>query len=227
MDESLTHNPGRTVADGSGESDSRSPDRARVLDATCLVGLALVVRIPAYLADRGLTFDDGVFANSVIAMRHGGVPFADVFSSQGPLFLPLVYVFDLLGGRTLDSPRALAVVSGLAATALTYLVAIRVSDRLGAIVAGGLVATSGALAWVTGPLAADGPALAFAVGAVLLSLRMRDNPTSLNAIWLGLATGAVLSTKSLEAPVLIVVGLVLVAPVASAARRRVVFFRRG
>lgn len=223
MDESLTHNPGRTVADGSGESDSRSPDRARVLDATCLVGLALVVRIPAYLADRGLTFDDGVFANSVIAMRHGGVPFADVFSSQGPLFLPLVYVFDLLGGRTLDSPRALAVVSGLAATALTYLVAIRVSDRLGAIIAGGLVATSGALAWVTGPLAADGPALAFAVGAVLLSLRMRDNPTSLNAIWLGLATGAVLSTKSLEAPVLIVVGLVLVAPVASAARRRVVF----
>jgi hypothetical protein len=41
-----------------------------------------------------------------------------------------------------------------------------------------------------------------------------------NAIWLGLATGAVLSTKSLEAPVLVVVVLVLLAPVASAARRR-------
>lgn len=220
MDESPTSATERTVDDGRGESENHAGLRSLVLDATCLVVLAVVVRIPAYFADRGLTFDDGVFANSVIAMRHGGVPFRDVFSSQGPLFLPLVFVFDAIGGRTLDSPRLLAVVSGVVATVVTYLVARRVSDRLGALVAGGLIATSGALAWVTGPLAADGPALAFAVSTVGLALLMRDHPTVRNAIWLGLATGAVLSTKSLEAPVLVVVALVLVAPVASAMRCR-------
>lgn len=220
MDEPPTHTTDRAIAGRAGGPDEPPPERARVVDLVGLVVLAIVVRIPAYFADRGLTFDDGVFANSVIAMRHGGVPFRDVFSSQGPLFLPLAAMFDLVGGRNLDSPRVLAVASGVAAVVVTYLVALRVSDRLGALVAGGLIATSGALAWVTGPLAADGPALAFAALAVLLSLRLRDRPTMINAIWVGLATGAVLSTKSLEAPVLVVVVLVLLAPVASAARRR-------
>lgn len=220
MDETPTPTTERAVPDRPGEPAEPSLHRVRVVDLVGLVLLSLIVRIPAYFADRGLTFDDGVFANSVIAMRHGGVPFRDVFSSQGPLFLPLAFVFDFLGGRTFDSPRALAVASGLMAVVVTYLIALRVSDRLGALVAAGLIATSGALAWVTGPLAADGPALAFAALAVLLSLRLRDRPAMMNAIWLGLATGAVLSTKSLEAPVLVVVVLVLLAPVASAARRR-------
>lgn len=220
MDESPTHTTDRIVPGTPGGPHEPPQRRARVVDLVGLVVLALVVRIPSYFADRGLTFDDGVFANSVIAMRHGGVPFRDVFSSQGPLFLPMAFAFDLLGGRTLDSPRLLAISSGVMAVVLTYLVALRVSDRLGALVAGGLIATSGALAWVTGPLAADGPALAFAVLAVLLSLHLRDHPNSMNAVWVGLATGAVLSTKSLEAPVLVVVVLVLLAPPASAARRR-------
>lgn len=220
MDESPTHTTEHTLLGRPGRPHGASQGRIRVIDLVGLILLALAVRVPAYFADRGLTFDDGVFANSVIAMRHGGVPFRDVFSSQGPLFLPLVFVFDLLGGRTLDSPRIIAVASGVTVVVVTYLVALRAADRLGALVAGGLIATSGALAWVTGPLAADGPALAFAVLAVLASLRLRDHPGELNAIWLGLATGAVLSTKSLEAPVLIVVVLVLLAPVVSAARRR-------
>lgn len=191
-----------------------------MIDLVALVALGVAVRIPAYLADRGLTFDDGVFANSVIAMRHGGVPFRDVFSSQGPLFLPLAFVGDILGGRNLDSPRVLAVASGVAAVILTYLVGLRISDRLGAIIAGALIATSGAFVWVTAPLAADGPALAMAVAAVWFSLRQRDEPSTSGAIWLGLATGGVLATKSLEAPVLVVVVTVLLAPVVSAARRR-------
>ncbi|MCB1270367.1 MAG: glycosyltransferase family 39 protein, partial [Microthrixaceae bacterium] len=202
-----------TQQDRSGES------RGRLLDAFLLGLAALVLRLPAYFAERGLTFDDGVFSLSAIAMRNGGVPFRDVFSSQGPLFLPLVWLGDLLGGRNLDSTRVLAVASGVTAVVVTYVVARRCSDRLGGILAGALVATSGAFMWVTGPLAADGPALAFAITTVWLSLRMRDRPGTLRAVLLGLATGAVLCTKSLEAPVLVVVGLVLAAPVASAARR--------
>jgi 4-amino-4-deoxy-L-arabinose transferase-like glycosyltransferase len=198
----------------------RSPSRGSWVDVGALALLALVVRIPAYLAERGLSFDDGVFANSAIAMRDGGMPFRDVFSSQGPMFLPLVWVGDLVGTRTLDSPRVLAVVSGILAVLATYWAALRLTDRVGAVLAGALLATSGGLAWVTGPLAADGPALAFAAIAMGLALRQRDHATWWRAVLLGAAVGAVLSTKSLEAPVLVPVAIVLLAPVVSSARRR-------
>ncbi|MEZ5268370.1 MAG: hypothetical protein R2789_07350 [Microthrixaceae bacterium] len=71
-------------------------DRARAIDLIGLGLLALLVRIPAFLSSKALTFDDGVFSLSALAMRDGGIPFADVFSSQGPLFLPLVWLGDLL-----------------------------------------------------------------------------------------------------------------------------------
>ena len=192
----------------------------RWYDLVGLMVLALVVRLPAYFAEKALSFDDGVFANSAVAMRDGDLPFRDVFSSQGPLFLPLVALGDLIGTRTLDSPRVLAVLSGLAAVAATYWTALQLTDRLGALLAAGLLAVSGGLAWVTGPLAADGPALAFAALTMGLALRQRENPSALRAALLGASLGAVLSTKSLEAPVIVPVAIVLLAPVVSAARRR-------
>ena len=194
----------------------------RWVDMAALALLALAVRLPAAVATRALTFDDGVFANSAIAMRDGGLPFRDVFSSQGPLFLPMVALGDLLGLRALDAPRVLAVVSGLVAVVATYWTAARLTDRVGALLAGGLLAVSGSFVWVTGPLAADGPALAFAAIAMGLALRQRDDPRTGRAVLLGAAVGAVLSTKSLAAPVLVPVGLVLLAPVISAARRHTI-----
>lgn len=191
-----------------------------LLDSVLLGLLALILRLPAFFSERHLTFDDGVFASSALAIRDGGVPFRDVFSSQGPLFLPLVAVGDFVGFHKLNSPRVLAVVSGIAIVVGIYWTALRMTDRLGALVAAVLAATSGSLLWVTGPLAADGPALAFAVLAVLLSLRQRDRPTYPNSVLLGLAVGATLSTKAMEAPILIVVGLVLLAPLVAQAKQR-------
>ena len=57
-----------------------------------LAAIAVVLRLPSFFATRHLTFDDGVFGASVVAMRHGGMPFSDVFSSQGPLSLPLLWL---------------------------------------------------------------------------------------------------------------------------------------
>ncbi|MDQ3946539.1 MAG: hypothetical protein M3357_15590, partial [Actinomycetota bacterium] len=79
---------------------------------TALVAAAVVLRLPAFLATRHLSFDDGVYGASALAMRDGAMPFRDVFSSQGPLFLPLVWLADLAGLRTLDAPRLLAVAAG-------------------------------------------------------------------------------------------------------------------
>ena len=96
----------------------RTPRPASAPIAIATVAVAL--RIPAYLAVRHVSFDDGAYGASAVAMRAGGLPFREVFSSQGPLFLPLVWLFDLLGLRTLDAPRLLAVASGLALVLATW-----------------------------------------------------------------------------------------------------------
>ena len=106
----------------------------------------MVLRLPSFFATRHLTFDDGVFGASAVAMRNGGVPFRDVFSSQGPLFLPLVWLGDTLGLHTLNGPRLLTVLSGVALVVVLYLAGREVSDRLGALVAGGLAAVTGSCA---------------------------------------------------------------------------------
>lgn len=71
--------------------------------------LALVVRVGSLISSRHLGFDDGVYGASTNAMRHGGAPFRDVFSSQGPLFLPIVAAFDWIGAHWVDAPRLAAI----------------------------------------------------------------------------------------------------------------------
>src|SRR5581483_10371305 len=157
--------------------------RASILLIAIAVG-AVALRIPAYLALRHVSFDDGVYGASAVAMRTGALPFREVFSSQGPLFLPLVWLSDLVGLRTFDAPRLLAVAAGLALVAATW-------------AAAGLVATSGTVLWVTGPLTSDGPGLALAAGAVAVALWYRRQPSLRLAVAAGALLGAALSVKSL------------------------------
>ena len=121
-----------------------------------------------------------------------------MFSSQGPLFLPLVWLFDLLGLRTLDAPRLLAVASGVALVLATWSAAraLRLSTGAAALAAG-LVATSGSVLWVTGPLTSDGPGLALAAWAVTAGLWYRRSPSLRWAVAAGVLLGAALSVKSL------------------------------
>jgi hypothetical protein len=166
--------------------------------ATAFVVGAVALRIPAYVATRHLSFDDGVYGASAVALRHGGLPFRDVFSSQGPLFLPLVWLADVAGLRTFDAPRLLAVASGVALVLATWSAARALQLSNGAtLLAAGLVATSGSVLWVTGPLTSDGPGLALAAGAVTAALWYRRAPTLRWAITAGLLLGAALSVKSL------------------------------
>jgi 4-amino-4-deoxy-L-arabinose transferase-like glycosyltransferase len=197
-------------------AESRTPPRVAAperthwrVDALVLGMVAIVLRLPALFASRSLVFDDGVFASSALAMRRGELPFRDVFSSQGPVFLPLVWVADLLGFRTLDAPRLLAVAAGVLVTVATYACARRVTTRAHALLAAGLVTTSGSVLWVTGPINADGPSLALSVLAVALALRYRDRPRVLTAVWVGLAGGAAVSIKALSVPAVVVAGLVV------------------
>ena len=183
----------------------------RRTDLTVLVVVALAARLPAFVAERHLTFDDGVYGASAVAMRAGGQPFRDVFSSQGPLHLPLIWVADLIGLRTFDAPRLTTVLAGLGLVVVTYLSARLTSDRTGAILAGGLVGLTGSVLWVTAPLSSDGMAVFFASLTVLLVLRWRTEVTMPRAIWLGLAVSATVSVKALLLPVAVPVVLVLLA----------------
>src|SRR5579859_4880046 len=86
---------GTTVT--AGPVPGAGPRRSWRLDAAILAIVAITLRIPALLASRALTFDEGVYGSAVLAMRDGAQPFRDVFSSQGPLQLPLLWLADLVG----------------------------------------------------------------------------------------------------------------------------------
>src|SRR5712692_7070880 len=201
-----TSGPAGDAAPSTGEhAGRRSPSRrAWRADALVLGGIAVVLRLPALFATRSLVFDEGVFASSALAMRAGEAPFHSVFSSQGPLFLPLVWLGDLLGFRALDAPRLLPVAAGVLVTIATYACARRVTTRGNARLAAALVTTSGSILWVTAPVNADGPSLAFSVLAVAFALRYRDRPRAREAVWVGLAAGAAVSIKALTIPTVLI-----------------------
>ena len=193
-------------------SAERAGDRrARRVDLAWLGALTVALRIPSFVAERHLTFDDGVYGASAVAMRAGGQPFRDVFSSQGPLFLPLLWAADLIGLRTLNAPRLVSMAAALLLVASTYAAGRAITDRAGAVIAAGLVSVTATSLWTTGPIAADGAALAFATLTIALALRWRDAVTTRRAVALGLAIGATISVKALLAPVILPVACVLLA----------------
>lgn len=167
--------------------------------AVGLAGLALLARVPAFVSSAHLTFDDGVFGASAVAMRHGGLPFRDVFSSQGPLFLPLVWLGDIIGLRTANAPRVLSVLAGVAITLLVYWIGRRLGGEGVGILAALTAGLSGSVLWTTGPLAADGVGLALALAAVATALSHRDEATLGKAIAIGGLIGASFAVKSLFA----------------------------
>jgi hypothetical protein len=201
----------RTVADTLAPHSAAPTRHTTRRDLLLLSALTLALRVPAFLASAHLTFDDGVFGASAVAMRDGGVPFRDVFSSQGPAFLPLVWLGDLVGLRTDSAPRVLAVASGVALVALIYLAALEISDRARARLVAVLVAVSGSVLGVTASLAADGPAMVFATASFYLALRYRRDPGPRTAVAIGFTIGLAIMVKALVLPVALPIGLVLLA----------------
>lgn len=186
--------------------------RAWFVDAGILAFGAALLRIPALLAPRHLTFDDGQYGAVILGLRDGELPFRDLFSSQGPLYYPLLAVADVVGLRTTNGARLLTVAAGAVAVVATYAIGRRITTRGGALLAGGLVATSGSLLYVTAPLSGDGPALALAVVAVALAFRYHARPSTPLAVGIGVAIGAALCVKLIVVPAAIPIGLLLVHP---------------
>jgi hypothetical protein len=174
--------------------------------APLLVVLTVAVRLPAFFASRHLLYDDGVYGVSVVDMRHGLAPYTGVFSAQGPLHFPLLYVGDLIGLRTLNGPRVTPMLAGVAATIAAWAIARRLAGNKAGVIAGVLLATSGTMIWTTGQTTGDGTANALALCAVWAAIVYRCDPRARRALVTGVAFGAALAVKPLVLPVAIPVG---------------------
>ena len=208
LDRRPVTDPSSPTADASERAATVEPATTR-RDLLWLGALTLVLRLPTFFAVKHLTFDDGVFGASAVAMRNGGVPFRDVFSSQGPLFLPLVWIADTLGLHSLNGARLLGLTSGLVLVLVVYLAGRELGGVTGARIAGLLAAVTGSSIAVTGSIAADGPAMALASTAVLIALRYRRDPSTTRAVLMGVALGAAIMVKALVLPAAVPVGLIL------------------
>jgi hypothetical protein len=157
-----------------------------------------------------------VYGASVVDMRHGLVPYRDLFSSQGPLHLPLLYLGDILGGHTVDAPRVTPLLAGVIASLATWASARRLGARpRGATIAGLLVATTGTMLWTTGQITGDGPAAALTALAVWCALLYRDDPRWWRAAGTGALFGAAIATK----PIVIAAAVPITVWLASRGRR--------
>ena len=79
-----------------------------------VVGIALGQRVQNLDAYTG-SFDEGIRSEQLLLMAAGYRPFRDIFASQGPLLLDLLYPFYLLFGQTLAAAR-----SGVVACSLGF-----------------------------------------------------------------------------------------------------------
>jgi Dolichyl-phosphate-mannose-protein mannosyltransferase len=163
-----------------------------------LGAIAIVDRLPAFTASRAIVFDDGQYGVSVVDMRHGYAPYSGVFSSQGPLHFPLLYLGDLFGFRTLNAPRVAPLLAGVSVTVGVWAIARRLgaADHVAAVAAI-LVATTGTMIWTTGQITGDGVAAGLVVWAVWAGLAYRDDPALGRALIVGLFVGTAIAVKPL------------------------------
>src|SRR5215212_9170689 len=91
-------------------SSWNGPFMLAALAAVLVLGLAL--RLPN-LSQPDDNFDEGAYLESILLMRHGYRPFADINTGEGPLNLYLAYVSYSLGGYTLSAARTGTVLASL------------------------------------------------------------------------------------------------------------------
>ena len=171
--------------------------------------VAAAFRVPAFLSTRHLGYDDGVYASSVLLMREGLDPFKDFFSSQGPVFLPLLRVFDATGLGDLRASRLAMVFTGATLATAVYLIASRSHPPVRAAAAALAAASSGMFLIAAGPLQSDGPALAFGLLAVALAAGDVASRRWMAPV-AGVLAGLAIATKSLHLLPTVLVALVLV-----------------
>lgn len=114
-------------------------------------------------------YDEGVYLESLLLMRHGFRPFTDIVSTQGVLHLDLAYTAYAIGGYTLLGARMGSVVGSIVTLVGVALTGWAVGGRLAAVGAALVVALSPTFLAVSRQALPEAPAAAFAALAVAIA----------------------------------------------------------
>jgi hypothetical protein len=116
----------------------------RLLEVVALVGavaVALWLRVSNLDAYTG-SFDEGIRTQQLLLMAAGYRPFQDIFASQGPLLLDLLYPFYLAFGQTLVAARSGVVVCSIVAVVGAWWTARLAAGPIAGLAAAAILALS-------------------------------------------------------------------------------------
>jgi hypothetical protein len=94
------------------------------------------------LGDYSDSYDAGVYLESARMMGRGFAPYARIFNSQPPLWLPTIYVVFRLFGESFLAGQMITASAGLIAIAAVLLITKQLGGGVGSILAGTLVTLS-------------------------------------------------------------------------------------
>lgn len=148
--------------------------RAASRSASALVPVVLLALAFAMFA-HGLgmpharDYDEGVYWESLRAMQRGHQLFAQVYSSQPPLFLPLAYTFFALLGSTLVAARAGMVFCGIVGLVGMYAIGRTLGGKWGGPAAALLLLADPRYLMQARTLQAEAPSIGFATLSIGLA----------------------------------------------------------
>ncbi|MBA3824130.1 MAG: glycosyltransferase family 39 protein, partial [Ktedonobacterales bacterium] len=157
-------------------------------------------------------YDEGVYTTSLRALAAGHPLFAQTYSAQPPLFLPLLLPwYHVLGGTLLAARLGVVSYSLLGLGAVWWLGNLLGGQRVG-LVALALLAVDPLYLQQSRAVQAEAPALAFALCAVALAASARQHPRLWRAALAGGAFAVALLIKLFVVTALIPVAAFLLAP---------------
>src|SRR5438067_1140266 len=105
-----------------------------VVTAGAALAFAFRLRMLSLDAYTG-SFDEGIRSEQLLLMSAGYRPFRDIFASQGPLLLDVLYPFFAAFGQTLAAARLGAVVCSVVALAGAWWIARQGAGPVGGVAA--------------------------------------------------------------------------------------------
>jgi hypothetical protein len=165
----------------------------RAIDGVALLatlGLALWLRVSNLDAYTG-SFDEGIRSQQLLLMAAGYRPFRDIFASQGPLLLDLLYPFYVAFGQSLAAARAGVVICSIVAIGAAWWIGRRTAGRLAGLTAAMVLAVSPSFLEGSRLALAEVPTIAPALLAIGVLLAYRESHDRrllvLSAAWCALA----------------------------------------
>jgi 4-amino-4-deoxy-L-arabinose transferase-like glycosyltransferase len=188
-----------------------------------VLALALLLRMPA-LNGGQIDYDEGVYWQSLRSMAAGHPLFSQVYSSQPPAFLLLIFPFYWVVGRSLVGARVAVLFVFLVGLVAAYRLVSQLSSRAAGTVAMAVLAADPVCFRGSVVLQADIPAMGFAL--IGLALAVEAGGRTRQAGGRAVAAGVALSTGFLVKPLAAAAGPAVMVALGSLPLLRRERFRR-